>query len=250
MRIAICTAAFDRARELRETLLPNLEAIEDTPHFIALCDLGSNDGLDHYVRKEFPSHVTAGKLVFFRARERPGFHAAMAKNAAHRLGLCLGATVLFNVDPEHFVTSVSLGRVAETFSRKGAVVVHDCAVEHYAVHAGRIAVTAEDWQLLGGYDEALPPLAREQFDFLFRCRASGREYVQLGKDLPRPVDVDYAALLSTTKWKLANSECPSKLLTQFSTESLAIMFRRPVKLSPSDQCRFEGTINFREDIVL
>jgi len=249
-RIAFCTSALDRARELTQTLAHNLEAVRGSPHFVALCDLGSNDGIADYVRNELLPYVSAGKLVYFRANERSDFHAAMAKNASHRLGLRHGATVLFNADPEQFVTEVTIRRVAETFARTRTGVVHECTPEAYETYAGRIAARAEDWEMLGGYDEALGPFTREPYDFLFRCRAIGRTYVRFGSELPRPVRVDHFAILSTTKFKDLDREGLGPCISRLSTENLRIMLRRPVRLSLRSQRPLAGVLNFREEIVL
>ena len=249
MRIAFCTSAMNRIRELEQTLARNLEAVRHTPHFVALCDLKSGDGTEEYVRTELLSHLSAGKLVYFRATEASDFHAAMAKNASHRLGLRHGATVLFNADPEQFVTEITIRRLVETFSR-AQVVVHECTPEDYETCAGRIAAAAEDWELLGGYDEALEPMTLDSYDFLHRCRAIGRTYVRHGSDLPRPVQVDRFAVLSTTKFKHLDREGLGRVASRLSADNLSIMLRRPVQLSLRNQRRFAGIVNFREAIVL
>jgi hypothetical protein len=158
--------------------------------------------------------------------------------------------VLFNADPEQFVTELTVDRLAETFSRAQPVVVHECTPENYDIFAGRIAATSEDWELLGGYDEALEPMTRESYDFLHRCRAIGRSYVRHGSDLPRPVEVDSFAVLSTTKFKCLDREGLGRAVSRMSTDNFGIMLRRPVKLSLQSQRRFTGVVNFQREILL
>jgi hypothetical protein len=246
MVIAFCTACTNRRWQLEETLGPNLKTLRSTGHFLALCDFNSQDDVAGLVRGH-RDRLQDGTLLHFRTEEPTSFHAAVAKNTAHRLGQRRAPDVLFNLDADNFVTPETIDLVEQTFSSEPGAVLHHWSRDWRDGSFGRIALGAASWTMVGGYDESLLEMAWQDVDLLFRSRAMGLRYRIHSHEVPPPIRNTVAQKLERTP--AAPGEKPRGVFA-LNAENFARTMTRPIRLAPDDQRRFSGTLNLDEPVVV
>ena len=243
LRIGFCTTAMNRAWQLRETLRDALQLLEGTPHLLALCDYNSGDEIQEIVER-FDRQMRAGQFLYFRTTEPTSFHASRAKNAAHRLGLRAGAQVLFNLDADNFITRGILDETREIFTRDRDACLHHWSGAWGDGSFGRIAMSAENWVRLGGYDETFLAMGWQDSDLLLRARAISLHYVQVTSHL-RP------AIKHTMQEKLGHTSLatdvgsPETSYRHANVTNSLLALGRPIVQSLGEHACLEGTINFQ-----
>jgi hypothetical protein len=246
MVIAFCTACTNRRWQLEETLGPNLKTLRSTGHFLALCDFNSQDEVAGLVRGH-RDRLQDGTLLYFRTEEPSSFHASVAKNTAHRLGLRRAPDVLFNLDADNFVTAETIALVERTFSSDPGALLHHWSRDWRDGTFGRIAIGAAGWTMVGGYDESLLEMAWQDVDLLFRSRAVGLRYLVRSQGVPAPIRNSVAQKLEST---LAAPGGLARGMFALNAENFARSMARPIALAPGDERRFTGTLNFDEPVAV
>jgi hypothetical protein len=244
MVIGFATACMNRRWQLEQTLATNLEALADTPHFIALCDYNSADDVGTLVQG-VADDVRRGKLLYFRTDEPETFHMSSGKNTAHRLALRRQPDVLFNLDADNHITPDTVALVERVFAADPDSCLHNWDGSWTSGTCGRVALSAARWQELGGYDESLLPVGWQDLDLMFRARGIGLSYTRSDRGVRVPLSNTYAQ-------KIANVALPDDVDGPTARESyhLAVannMIRslgRPVRLDWQEQRRFSGLIDF------
>ncbi len=250
MVVAFCTAVMNRRWQLEATLASNLEVLAGTRHLLAICDFNSTDGVDQLVGS-FSDAIAAGRLIFFRTCEPQRFHSSAAKNLAHRLALRRRPDVLFNLDADNYITAETLQIVQTVLGDHADACLHHCTDHSGDGSAGRIALAADRWQELGGYDEGLLGVSWQDIDFLYRCRAAGLTYVHRSDGLRPPVP-------NTMDHRIANIDLPrdvdaasaSEVYQSILKRNILTSFGRPARLSFGDQRRFQGVVNFADPVTV
>lgn len=246
MVIAFCTACTNRRWQLEETLVPNLEILRSTEHFLALCDFNSQDDVPGLVRGH-RDRLQDGTLLYFRTEEPSSFHAAVAKNTAHRLGRRRAPDVLFNLDADNFVTLETIALVEQTFSSDPSAVFHHWSRDWRDGSFGRIALGAVSWPLVGGYDESLLEMAWQDVDLLFRSHAMGLRYRIHSHGVPAPVRNSVAQKLESTP---AAPGAKARGVFGLNAENFARTMTRPIRLALDNQRRFGGTLNLEQPVLV
>jgi len=242
-RIGFCTTVMNRAWQLRQTLPDTLQQLEGTPHLLALCDYNSSDEIQDVVRP-FEEPMRTGRLVYFRTTEPTSFHASRAKNAAHRLATRAGADVLFNLDVDNFITPGILAETQDIFTTDRDACLHNWSGAWGDGSFGRIAMSADNWIRLGGYDETFLAMGWQDSDLLLRARALALHYVQVASHL-RP------AIKHTMREKLRHTslevdpESPETSYRNANVTNSLLALGRPILQSVREHTCFTGTINFR-----
>jgi hypothetical protein len=244
MVIGFATSCMNRRWQLEQTLGPNLAALADTPHFIALCDYNSADAVGTLV-EEFAADVRRGRLLYFRTEEPQSFHMSSGKNTAHRLALRQKPDVLFNLDADNRITPATIALLEGVFDADRDSCVHNWDLEWTSGTCGRVALGAARWQELGGYDEALLPVGWQDLDLMYRARAIGLHYVPLHEGVGPALANSYAQ-------KVANIALPDEVEGPTARDSyqravaanMITSLGRPVRLKMEEQRRFSGVIDF------
>jgi hypothetical protein len=250
VKIAFATSCMNRRWQLEYTLASNLRVLADTPHSLALCDYHSGDHVGHLV-EELADFVGAGTLVYFRTTEPSSFHMSLAKNTAHRLALRGSPDVVFNLDADNRVTRETIELVERVFGADPDACLHNWDLDPISGTCGRIALAAQRWCELGGYDEELLPMGWQDIDLLTRARAIGLRYLRDQAGLSTPVRNSYGD-------KLANLHLPEgveadsgrDLYSRLVHRNLVTSLSRPVRLRIEDQRRFQGQLNFAETVTI
>jgi hypothetical protein len=241
---------MNRRWQLERTLEDNLRALEGTSHFIALCDYHSADGLARLVQR-FPQALHTGTILYFRTTEPSSFHASLAKNTAHRLALSRRPDVLFNLDADNRISRETVALVENVFRRQRDTALHNWSGEWGEGTCGRIALAAQRWQELGGYDEALLPMGWQDLDLLYRARLLGLRYQPCSRGAGLAVANSYED-------KLANVNLPAGVAAPRAREAYQNTFARNLmtalgrspRLRFEDQRRFRGQMNFAAEVTI
>lgn len=182
--ISYCTTCKGRLYQLRETLAHNLAEI-GLDEEIVLVDFQSNDGLSEWIWENFEPDIVSGRLRFFEVLDEAPWHAAKAKNLAHRLGQ---GTFLFNLDGDNFLMPQDLQLIREAATsgvgcRQGTGDLRDGT-------PGRIGVQREAFYEIGGYDEGLLGVLIDDYDLIVRAEAAGYRFLRLGPPARLPLQND------------------------------------------------------------
>jgi hypothetical protein len=246
MIVAFCSTAMNRRWQLERTLRSNLEVLRGTGSFLALCDYNSAEPLDTLVQG-FAEDLRTGTLLYFRTEEPTGYHSSKAKNLAHRLALRRSPDVLFNLDADNFLSDDTLGLVSEAFASGERLSFHNWTTRDADGTCGRLALRAEDWVALGGYDEQLQAASWQDIDLLIRCRAAGLRYLLDPRGVPRPIANSMAEKLAHLEG--TGEGDPMARYYAMYKENLIISMGRPARLRLEDQRRFSGRLNLTEGPV-
>jgi hypothetical protein len=249
MIVGFCTSCMNRRWQLEQTLPGNLEVLRGTPHFLAVVDYNSGDDIGSLLRAQ-DQHRRAGRLLSFRTDEPTSFHMSQAKNTAHRLALRRRPDILFNLDADNFLHRDTLTAIADLFSRKRDAYLHNWSGQWGDGTMGRIAMRAEDWVRLGGYDEAFLPMSWQDADLMTRCRAAGLDYVHDGSGSGRPVANTIEQKLTAVRLpERARDDSPPRALAHFTRANFILSLRRPIRLPMESQHRFRGRLDFGDGDV-
>jgi glycosyltransferase involved in cell wall biosynthesis len=159
--ISFFTWCFNRLPQLRQVLPVNLDRADLLTQFVLL-DPGSTDGL-----AEYAAGITDPRFRYVYSPQ-PQIHFARLYNlaASYCLGrylVCLDADNAIGPD---FCRAVRKHCTAGSFLHAWD---HAWASGTY----GRVAMLAETFRALGGYDESLGPCGAQDSDLIARAKASG-----------------------------------------------------------------------------
>ena len=193
LKISFCTTCMGRLHHLKETLPQNLINNADYPNteFVILA-YGDREVYD-WVKDAYPEEIKTGriKLAF---TEQEYFRMAHAKNVAHRLGT---GDVLVNLDADNVTGKDFAGWLNKEFSKNPDRVIRcttkdklrrKIAGKPIKSFDGRIAVHAQNFAKLHGYNERLNAWGGDDGDFEVRANASGL------RTLPLPA-LQYGSIL-------------------------------------------------------
>ncbi len=170
MKISYCTTCRDRLWQLRQTYLENIFQNDNDSVEFVLLDYNSSDGLEAWVREFLSEFIAGGRVVFARERSALYFHAARAKNIAHRLA---SGDVVVNLDADNWCEGIT-SHLWENFRPQ-------CVYQYYNQNSdgsfGRIALARDAFLRLGGYNESFLPMVWEDSDLLERAKLIGLDLV-------------------------------------------------------------------------
>ncbi len=169
-KVTLCSSCYRRHWQLHMSLGPNLVHLLPYRNFVTLLVVLANDGEDEdseqWIREHYGEFLQNGMLVLARAQPTSGYyHASESKNTSH-LAAIHGAGgsapsthhVLVNLDCDNIMGDAFLKSVIRTFAgtARGAGKLNCDLVAwrgHEGATTGRIAVTADAFTWLRGYDE-------------------------------------------------------------------------------------------------
>eukprot|EP01012_Entosiphon_sulcatum_P007078 TRINITY_DN13516_c0_g1_i1.p1 TRINITY_DN13516_c0_g1~~TRINITY_DN13516_c0_g1_i1.p1 ORF type:complete len:272 (+),score=43.68 TRINITY_DN13516_c0_g1_i1:54-869(+) len=179
LELSFCITCKNRFHQICKTLPQNLidNAADQSQIEFVLVDFGSTDGLAEWVVREFRRELQSGYLRFYRTDRLPYWHAAVAKNTAHRLAR---GKILTNLDCDNFTGSRGAAFVRQIFETEGRIVLHqrDPHNKQTAGNYGRISYPRSDFLAIGGYDETLLPVGFEDKDVIHRLIRNGLRKVK------------------------------------------------------------------------
>jgi hypothetical protein len=189
-RITFCISCRDRLWQLKETLPFNLRRA-DGQHTFSLVDYGSSDGMAEWVWSNFSAEIRSGLLTFFEVRNEVSWSSPKSKNLAHRLA---AGDYLFNLDADNWIEAKDLEKIWAV--AKTGRSSHQFSGERSDGSYGRIGLARSQFYALGGYDEALLPIAVQDKDLLRRLALRDHGPVKLGAPARQ-------AIMNTVEQKMA-----------------------------------------------
>ena len=180
MKIAFVTTCKNRTQHLSETLPANIDGNPNSK-FIVL-DYNSQDGLRDYIRTAHGRALNAGQLTLYSHTDAPVFRMGHAKNMAARLGMLEGADVLVTLDADNFTGAGFEDFIADHLSGPQTFLCPDFprikSLPHGPLrpargYAGRLAIRAQDFLKMGGYDETFETWRGEDIDLIARMNRVG-----------------------------------------------------------------------------
>ena len=170
---SFCTSSCDRLWQIKNTLLKNLENIDDDCE-IVLVDYMSKDGLSEWVEVNCSQYLNNGRLIFFKVTNKVTWNVSRAKNLAHRLS---EGSTLINIDADNFVTRRDIDLFRESI--KYSLPFHQWSGSWTDGSYGRIGLPRDLFFSLGGYDESMLPMGGQDVDILSRINAMGIKPIRL-----------------------------------------------------------------------
>jgi Sulfotransferase domain/N-terminal domain of galactosyltransferase len=182
--IAFCTTCKGRALHIKQTLPQNLT---DNPGALfVLLDYDSDDDLQHYLWSAHRADIESGRLVFYSYTNGGKWHIAHAKNMAARCAILEGAKILVTLDADNFTGPGLAEFIAQKFGGARCKPELFLYPDFYSItqmpwtearprrgFAGRLAVWADIFVKMGGYDEQFKIWGSEDIDMLGRLKRVG-----------------------------------------------------------------------------
>lgn len=166
MTYSFCTICKGRLHTLRRVFKENLSLAKPGMEFVIL-DYGSEDGLGEWVKENAQKYIDEGALIYGKIR-RKYLNLSHAKNLAHVLA---NGRVLVNLDADNFLTPEYIVLLEETFrTGVGVSLLHSNSFDSVT---GRIAISAEVFYSLRGYNESFKFYGYEDIDLVERANAAG-----------------------------------------------------------------------------
>ena len=190
MRIAFCTTCKGRLAHLSQTLPKNLADNADYRDCVfVVLDFNDQEGLADYIHRQHKADLASGKLVYFRNNEHPRFRMALAKNMAARCGIMEGGDILVTLDSDNLTGPGFAAYIAHQFKADPdlSFLSPDFAAlpprgQRFNAHnpmrlgrgfAGRLAIRAQDFVKVGGYDNAFETWRGEDLCIIARLNRLG-----------------------------------------------------------------------------
>ena len=163
MKLSLCTTCMGRAHHVQQTLPHNLADCVDwsRPNAVefVLLDYSSRDGLAEWITTDpgLRPYLDAGILRFARTEGHPHFRHSHAKNMAHMLAT---GDYVCNVDADNFVGKGFVDYLRAVFVRRPNAIVTSNRADvrlnrgPYKGCMGRVALSKDNFLMLGGYDES------------------------------------------------------------------------------------------------
>jgi len=181
--IIFVTTCKGRAQHIEQTLPRNLADNADFPDckFVVL-DYSSQDHLQEYLLNNHAKDIETGRLVVYSYPGAERFHVAHAKNLAARCGLIEGADILVTLDADNYTGPGFARWVADNLTAPRTFLCPDFPLIQSLPHgpdrplrgfAGRLAIRAQDFIKMGGYDETYDTWRGEDIDMISRLLRTG-----------------------------------------------------------------------------
>lgn len=153
MKISFCTTCKDRLFHLKQTLPISIINSSDYPdrEFVIL-DYNSGDGLYDWAKEHLGYWEKSGVVKFLRTNSPKYFHAARAKNIAHKNA---SGEVLCNLDCDNIIAEGFCQYVSHVFQNKDIILTSGSKdMFNNEGCCGKIAVAKEVFYSVNGYDES------------------------------------------------------------------------------------------------
>ncbi|HEY1171032.1 MAG TPA: glycosyltransferase [Verrucomicrobiae bacterium] len=175
--ISFCTTCMGRLHHLKQTLLANMEVCRDMPDVeFCLVNYNSQDGMDAWVKTELGEQLKSGRLRYVHTMKPKQFKMGVAKNMAHVLGTGM---FLVNVDADNFLTPEYVQALRSEIAAGGEVIHFPSDDRAWGGGFGRVAVRADLFRAVGGYDEEHSGWGAEDWDLVQRAQRMSRRALRL-----------------------------------------------------------------------
>lgn len=175
-KISICTNSMDRAYQLKETYVKNIEDNIDYKNIEwVLLNYGSKDNIDDWVKKTLMHYIGKGTVSYYQTSAKY-YSMSHSRNIVFKLAT---GDIVLNVDADHFVNKGFAAKINEIANYAKEKVVF---VKGRRRNRGRLGMFKKDFLTLGGYDEDLIGYGFDDKDLLLRAFHSGFKIIPFGSE--------------------------------------------------------------------
>jgi hypothetical protein len=172
VKVSFCMTHKGRFDFLKETLGQNLlDNAQDKDHVeFVLVDFDESKEVIAWIQNNFAKELKEGYLKLYTA-PLPEWHASLAKNTAHRLA---EGAILVNLDCDNYTGKRGGAFIRSAFTEaEEAILLWQHSKRKLDGTYGRIALTRDMFELLGGYDESFLPMGFQDGDLIARAQKIG-----------------------------------------------------------------------------
>lgn len=174
-KLSFCISHKNRFDFLKETLQINLDANRPDQASIefVLVDFGSDEDVMSWVVSNFQDDLSSRYLRIFQASGLKDWHASVAKNTVH--AQAKGA-IWVNLDCDNFTGERGGKHIINAYETSDSNLVYwQYSKKKLDGTFGRIGMTRDVFEQLGGYDESFLPMGYQDGDLKDRAVALGCE---------------------------------------------------------------------------
>jgi len=177
-KLTFVMALMNRFHQIEQTLIKNLEdnwEDRDDVEFV-LMDINSKDGFRKWIREQnLTKYTECGYLRYYETDILEQWHASIGKNTATHQA---HGKIVVTLDCDNF-TGPRGGRFVISHFEKND---YNCVMHQFDWipqngNFGRIALTKEKFNEIGGYDQSLLPMGYQDWDIIKRAEATGCKYI-------------------------------------------------------------------------
>ena len=177
-KLTFVMALMNRKHQIEKTLIKNLEdnwKDRDNVEFV-LMDINSKDGMRQWLREQnLTKYTECGYLRCFETDVIDTWHASIGKNTATHQAR---GRIVVTLDCDNFTGSSGGQFVINHFEENE----YNCVLHQFDWNPkngnfGRIAITKNKFDEIGGYDQSLLPMGYQDWDIIKRAEAIGCKYV-------------------------------------------------------------------------
>lgn len=169
MILSLCTVCKNRASHYKQTILKNIRDNEANGNVeFLLLDYNSDDDLEEWVKANLGTYIESGLLSYYKTFDPQYFHRSHSRNMAFRLAK---GNLICNVDADNYIGPGFADYLINEFSNdKGIFLCTGGEGDGIACCdiGGRICVTVDDFNAIGGYDEKMCNYGFEDYDLIYR----------------------------------------------------------------------------------
>jgi len=182
-KLTFAIAVLNRTHQIEQTLMQNLEDnfVDNTHIEFVLVDFGSTDGFRDWIRfQNFKKYNEHGYFKYYETDRLNSWHASVAKNTAIHYST---GKIVVTLDCDNFTGIRGGDFVINQFEKHN----YNCVLHQFDQTAqngnfGRIALTKNKFNQLGGYDQSLLPMGYQDWDLLKRAESTGSKYINMMDD--------------------------------------------------------------------
>ncbi|RPG63788.1 MAG: glycosyltransferase family 2 protein [Flavobacteriaceae bacterium TMED42] len=184
-KLTFVMALMNRKHQIEKTLIKNLEdnwEDREDVEFV-LMDVSSKDGFREWLQEQkLDKYTKSGYLRCFETDVIDTWHASIGKNTATHQA---HGRIVVTLDCDNFTGFRGGKFVIEHFEKHN----YNCVMHQFDWNPkngnfGRIAITKNKFDEIGGYDQSLLPMGYQDWDIIKRAEATGCKYIN-------PVDAEY-----------------------------------------------------------
>jgi hypothetical protein len=184
-KLTFVMALMNRKHQIEKTLIKNLEdnwEDREDVEFV-LMDVSSKDGFREWLQEQdLNKYTKSGYLRCFETDVIDTWHASIGKNTATHQA---HGRIIVTLDCDNFTGFRGGNFVIQHFEKHN----YNCVMHQFDWNPkngnfGRIALTKNKFDEIGGYDQSLLPMGYQDWDIIKRAEAIGCEYIN-------PTDAEY-----------------------------------------------------------
>jgi predicted glycosyltransferase involved in capsule biosynthesis len=151
---------MNRSEYLKATIFKNIPLIKKYNYELVLVNYDSKDDLHEFMVKNFSKEIEDKYIIYIKVANKQYFDRFHAKNIAHRYST---GEISIDLDCDNYITEDYISAINYYFNRNINIIIATLQK-----NAGRIAMTKENFDKLGGYIETMKNYGYEDHDLRIR----------------------------------------------------------------------------------